>query len=139
MGEHTRQRREDQLGSGAGFFEDTTAAFLDKAVPVDVVAALDNDALESAADHTPSVAEGDSRLYGVGNSNKVIYDLDKGIIKSLIVPDEFTMGYQSVAQMAQYLQSRITPMEDPEVNFYLVTRDNIFSEGFETLLFASVY
>ena len=113
----------------------SVSEYMSDARPVDAIAALDNNALEAAADYA---AQTGILLYGVGNSGKAVYYLDKSVIRSMIVPDEFSMGYHSVTEMAAYLHSRVTPMTEPDIPYFLIDRADIFSEEFETLLFPSV-
>ena len=115
----------------------------DKGVPrdsakVNVIAALDNDGLEFAADYAGARGDRAPAVYGIGNSSKVIYSLDNGIISGILVPDEFTMGYQSVSKMADCLSSGRRGLTGAVIEPVWVTRQTIFSEENETLLFPSV-
>ncbi|MCD8052108.1 MAG: substrate-binding domain-containing protein [Clostridiales bacterium] len=104
--------------------------------PVDILVSLENDETERAVDALLAAQEGETLLYGVGCSEKNVYYLDKGVITGLIVPNEFNMGYQSVALMAQRLQSRKT--EQMEIGFLTVDKETMYEEDNQKVLFPIV-
>lgn len=67
----------------------------------DIVIALENSETERAVDYMQEnqISVNNCVLYGVGNSEKAVYELDKGRIQALLVPNEFHMGYQSVKEL----------------------------------------
>ncbi|MCD8189445.1 MAG: substrate-binding domain-containing protein [Clostridiales bacterium] len=103
--------------------------------PVDILAALENDETERAVDALLS-AQLETLLYGVGCSEKNVYYLDKGTITGLVVPNEFNMGYQSVALMAGRLQSRKT--ERVETGFVIVDKATMYDTDNQKVLFPIV-
>ena len=62
----------------------------------DILVALDNAGLEVAGEYASS-QEKDITVIGTGTSTKSIYYLDCGIVQSLVVPEDYMMGYQSVS------------------------------------------
>ncbi len=109
----------------------------------EVLAALDNRSLELAVDLVrsaavradPEAGEDLIPIYGIGTSNKAIYFLDRGVIRSLIVPDEFSMGYQAVTDMAGRLTHRVRSSPALTIDCKAVRQEDLFSEENQTLLF----
>lgn len=62
---------------------------------VDVVVALDNSSLEAVIDATLNLNK-KVKIYGIANSDKAVYYLDNGKIKTLVYQDEFSIGYISM-------------------------------------------
>lgn len=110
-----------------------------KIEPVDIVIALENDETERMVDYlqTENVPI-QSVLYGVGCSEKAVYYLDKGVIHTLVVPNEFNMGYQSMEAMANQLRYRLTKAEDCHVDYLVVDRTNLYDEDNQKILFPLV-
>lgn len=80
---------------------------LEQDKPVDILIALGNDETEMMVDFFAGDELGwrldRCSLYGVGSSEKNVYYLDKGWIQTLVVPNEFNMGYQSMEAIAKQL------------------------------------
>lgn len=106
----------------------------------DIVVALGNDETEMLADYWQSQENGmeEHLLYGVGCSQKAVYYLDKGIIKSLVVLNEFNMGYQSMEAMANQLRYHLTKAEDSQVEYLVVNRENLYEKDNQKVLFPIV-
>ena len=76
------------------------AAFLNeklKKEPADVIVALDDRSLEAVIDAVQT-AKSSIDVYGIGSTNKIVYYLDYGLIKSIVFQNEFNMGYLSVQE-----------------------------------------
>ena len=102
---------------------------------VDIIIALDNDSLEIATRYLRDTGRQFVELYGVGDSDELIYSLDVGMIRSLIVIDQYQMAYSAVVNLWQRLSnSRNTP-GDQSVDFYVVRADNMYADGMERILF----
>ena len=69
--------------------------------PVDILITLGNAETETAVDYLQADTSYKRQfmIYGEGCSDKTVYYLDKGIIKSLVVPNEFNMGYGADAKL----------------------------------------
>ena len=76
-----------------------------------------------------------STVYGIGNSTEAVYYLDARWAECLIVPDEFTAGYQCVAETVNALRKTFYQMKNQEVPYTVLTRDNLFSKENQDLLF----
>ncbi len=94
---------------------------------VDVVVALDNSSLEELLDATLNLNK-DIKIYGIANSAKTVYYLDKGMVKSIVYQDEFVIGYHAI-------QALLHQKTEKEINFHLVDRTNMYEEENQKLLF----
>ncbi len=103
----------------------------------DVIVALENAGLEAACEYALNL-ESAPLLFGEGTSIKNVSYLDDGLIKSMIVPNEYYMGYQSVTAITRRLDNRITPMENETIGFRVVNRENLFDEANQRMLFPVV-
>ena len=107
-----------------------------RAQAVDIVVALENDETERMVDFLQGT--GEPLLYGVGCSEKAVYYLDKGVIRTLVVPNEFNMGYQSMEAMANQLHYRLGKADDCQVDYLVVNRTNLYDEDNQKVLFPIV-
>lgn len=127
------QRRRGVLealrGSGISLQEDAEGA--------EILAGLEDSALTEALSYALTAKER-PLVYGVGNSNRNLYGLDRGDIRAMIVINEFNMGYLAVAEAKKKLSSRLREMEQLRVGDTLVSRDNMYSAENQKLLFPLV-
>lgn len=105
---------------------------------VEVLVALENDETERAVDYLLEQETPSCLLYGVGCSEKNVYYLDKKIISVLIVPNEFHMGYESVAVIATQMQNHIAAQQSSVVSFLAVRPEALYEEENQKLLFPLV-
>lgn len=108
--------------------------------PVDVLIVLGNDELEMVMDEFAAgeLAGSGCALYGVGCSEKTVYYLDKGWIDTLVVPNEFNMGYQSMEKVAGQLLYHTQEAEKQEVDYLVVNRTNLYDDDIQKILFPIV-
>lgn len=107
----------------------------------DIIIALGNDETELAVDYLLSGGEDEKKsclIYGVGCSEKAVYYLDKGLIQSLVVPNEFNMGYLSMEQIAKQLKFHLSGAESSEVDYLVIDRTNLYEEENQKILFPIV-
>ena len=127
------QRRRGVLealrGSGISLQEDAEGAA--------IIAGLEDSALTEALSYALTAKER-PLVYGVGNSNRNLYGLDRGDIRAMIVINEFNMGYLAVAEAKKKLSSRLREMEQLRVGDTLVSRDNMYSAENQKFLFPLV-
>ena len=102
---------------------------LEQDKPVDILIALGNDETEMMVDFFAGDELGwrldRCSLYGVGSSEKNVYYLDKGWIQTLVVPNEFNMGYQSMEAIAK-------------LNYLVVDREHLYDADIQKVLFPIV-
>ncbi len=106
----------------------------------DIIIALADNETEKMADYLQSEERAGAAcvLYGVGCSEKAVYYLDKGVIKTLIVPNEFNMGYQSMEAMANQLKYHLAKAENSQVHFLVIDRTNLYDDANQKVLFPIV-
>ena len=102
---------------------------------VDFVVALDNGSLTTAGEYSAANNLHGALVYGIGNSTEAVYYLDTGAVECLVVPDEFSMGYQSLTETAKRLQNFFYMMEDNTVSHTVIRREELFSEKNQEILF----
>lgn len=102
---------------------------------VDFVVAFDNGSLITAGEYSAANNLHGALVYGVGNSTEAVYYLDTGAVECLVVPDEFSMGYQSLTETAKRLQNFFYMMEDNTVSHTVIRREELFSEKNQEILF----
>lgn len=113
---------------------------LAEAEAVDLIIALENDETEKMVDYMLMEENADYAplLYGVGCSEKTVYYLNKGIIRTLVVPNEFNMGYQSMEAMANQLQYHSDKAESSQVDYLVIDRTNMYDKENQKVLFPIV-
>ena len=74
-------------------------------------------------------------VYGIGTSTEAVYYLDTGNVECLVVPDEFNVGYQSLAEVAASLQHHFRKVRNRTADFTVIRREELFSEENQELLF----
>lgn len=102
---------------------------------VDVIIALENDSLEIAARYLRDTGRSFVELYGVGDSDEAVYNLDAGLIRTLIVIDQYTMAYSAVEGLWLSLSNSRRASEDRLVDFYVVKASNMYTDEIEHILF----
>lgn len=102
---------------------------------MDFVVALDNGSLTTAGEYSAANNLHGALVYGIGNSTEAVYYLDTGAVECLVVPDEFSMGYQSLTETAKRLQNFFYMMEDNTVSHTVIRREELFSEKNQEILF----
>lgn len=100
---------------------------------IDCLVALDTETLESAMDALPA-AMVDVSLCGIGTSNLVVDALDTGVVDMLVFPNEYAVGYLGVYRLAQEL-GLAEEINAPEIEYRLVTRENMYLPDIERLIF----
>ena len=96
--------------------------------------ALDNAGMEAAGEYA-STQENGIIVVGTGTSTKSIYYLDSGVVKSLVVPEDYMMGYQSVSDLADYIhRNRFLPLVRT-IAHRTIHKDTLFAEENQEILF----
>lgn len=100
----------------------------------DILVALDNLSLETAGEYAASLSR-EITVVGAGTSTKAIYYLDSGVVKSIVVPEDYLMGYQSVTDLAEYVKKNRFLPQSRTVQHRIVHKDTLFSEENQGMLF----
>lgn len=106
----------------------------------DIVVALENDETERAIDYIEERQEAakTTALYGVGNSEKIVYYLDKGVIRALLAPNEFHMGYQSIEELAVKLEYHTAEKRNVKTGYLVIDRNTLYDAANQKILFPIV-
>ena len=116
-------------------FSQEGEALLDEQTAVDLVIALDDNSFTMAGEHAAANNLHGALVYGIGNSTEAVYYLDTGIAGCLVVPDEFNVGYQSLAEAAEGLNRFFYKMQDRTVSYTVLRRDTLFSKENQEIIF----
>lgn len=102
---------------------------------VDVVIALDNTGLITAGEYSASNDLRGAVLYGIGSSTEAVYYLDTGRVECLIIPDMFSVGYQSLVETAAKMKDPFYKMKSDMVLHTAVRRETLFSKENQEILY----
>lgn len=109
--------------------------FLANQSKVNIVIALDDDSLTTAGEYAASNNFHGAFVYGIGNSTEAIHYLDIGILECLLVPDEFSVGYQSLTEISKRLKCYFYKMQSKLVSYDIIRREELFSKENQEILF----
>ena len=106
----------------------------------DIIVALENDETERAIDYIveQQINPENIALYGVGNSEKIVYYLDKGMLRALVAPNEFHMGYQSGEELATKLEYHTAEKRNVKTGYLVIDRDTLYDAANQKILFPIV-
>lgn len=121
--------------SVSGSFTEPGESSLDKQPRVDIVIALDDQSLVTASEYSAANNLHGALVYGIGHSTEAIYYLDTGIIRCLVIPDEFNTGYKSLTETAESLKYYFRQMNDITVSHTIIRRDELFSQKNQEIIF----
>ena len=107
--------------------------------PVDILITLGNAETETAVDYLQADTSYKRQfmIYGEGCSDKTVYYLDKGIIKSLVVPNEFNMGYQGLTCLVENKKKEWIE-KNTSIRYRTVTKKSLYEDENERLLFSDI-
>lgn len=102
--------------------------------PPDILVALDNASLETAGEYAAAQKK-DILVVGTGTSTKAIYYLDSGAVQSIVVPEDFMMGYQSVTDLISFIRRDTFLPQIRNVQYRVIHRDTLFADENQGILF----
>lgn len=102
---------------------------------VDLVIALDDHSLITTAEYAAANNLHGALVYGIGNSTEAVYYLDTGTVECLVVPDEFSAGYQSLTEAAESLEHFFRKMKSRTVSHTVIRREELFTRENQEILF----
>lgn len=103
---------------------------------VDFIAALETGALERLGEMTVDESLQGAVLYGISSSIKGVYYLDAGIIESLVMADEYYMGYYSVIEISRALGHNLYAIQNHTIDLKILHKEDIFTEENQKFLHA---
>ena len=107
---------------------------LEKKKTPDILVAVDNAGLEAAGEYAASL-EKPIVVIGTGTSTKAIYYLDSGTVQSIVVPEDYIMGYQSVSDLADFVKKNTFTARARTVEHRVIHQDTLFDEENQEILF----
>lgn len=114
--------------------EETDHNFLENQSKTDLVAALDDVSLTRAGECVAAKDLHGALVYGIGNSTEAVYYLDTGMAECLIVPDEFSRGYQSLTEAAKNLGRYSRNRKGKVLTFTVLRRKELFTKKNQEIL-----
>ncbi|MCR4691364.1 MAG: substrate-binding domain-containing protein [Lachnospiraceae bacterium] len=101
---------------------------------VDVVIAVDNSSMEELLDATVNLNK-DIKIYGIADSAKSVYYLDKGLIKLLVFQDEFSAGYKAVSDLMGKDRKQPVSTERSLIRYEMIDHANMYDMAYQKMLF----
>lgn len=123
------------LGQDDGEKDQKDRKALEDRPKVDFIIALDNSSVKMAGAAAAANNVHGALLYGIGRSTDAVYYLDKGIVECLIVPDEFSVGYESMSEAAKKLEHYFYKIDDKTVSYTVMRQETLFSDANQEILF----
>ena len=111
------------------------AKLLKQQEKVDYLFALDDRSLVEAGKAVKENEIYSSMIYGIGCSTEAAYYLDTGEAECLLVPDEFNVGYESLAELSHALKKMTYCVHGKVLSYTVLRKENLFSEKNQELLF----
>lgn len=102
---------------------------------VDCVIALDDHSLRTAGECAAAKNLHGALVYGIGKSTEAVYYLDTGIVESLVVADEFNIGYQSLTEVSMSLNRPFYKAGSHTIPYTVIRSEDLFSEENQEILF----
>lgn len=104
--------------------------------PVDYMVGLNSIVTEELLD-IAKISESLGTVYGVGNTDKIVYYLDQGLVGGLVAPNEYIMGYMSVKSMFNRLNYN-TSGEGMAIDYLVINKENLYDVENQKLMFPMV-
>ncbi len=114
---------------------DTDGGTLNNQSKTDLVIALDDTSLTEAGERTASRDLHGALLYGIGHSTEAVYFLDTGNAECLVVPDEFSRGYESLSETVEGLENFFHKMESKVLSYTTIRRKELFTKKNQEIIF----
>ena len=121
--------------SVAGNFSGETDTSLKTLPQVDLVVALDDASLTSAGAASAGNDLRGALVYGIGHSTEAVYYLDTGAAECVIVPDEFNVGYQSLAEVAESFGNHFGGTKGKTISHTVLRKEELFTKENQEILF----
>lgn len=103
---------------------------------VDFIAALETGVLERLGEMAVDQSLQGALLYGISSSTKGVYYLDAGIVESLVMADEYYMGYYSVIEISRALGHNLYAIQSHTIDLKILQKEDIFTEENQKFLHA---
>ncbi len=132
--ESTTKRREGFLSAieqtNVHVAWDVTTAAWGNCPKVDVIVALDDSALTLAGQEEEAGNVHGAVVYGIGHSVENAYYVSTDGVACMVVPDEFTVGFQAI----QHLMKKGFIRRQP-IKTYVLRRNNLYNDDIQELIY----
>lgn len=109
--------------------------YLEAQPKVDFVIAFDDNSLTMAGKCSAGNNLHGAQVYGIGNSTEAVYYLDIGVVECLVTPDDFTMGYRSMTELARKVKHTFYKMKGHTVSHKVLRREELFTAENQEILY----
>lgn len=113
--------------------EDLSVSNIKSQKDVGAILALDSTSLEIASDYK-NETNNDVQLFGIGTSDKCIYNTDIEVINSILIPDDYYSGYTAVANLYSNIINN-TSLSTYSVKYRIISKANLYTSTNQKLLF----
>lgn len=99
----------------------------------DVVVALHKNSLLGIIENRDAFSE-KVKVYGIGGSAPIVAALDQRKVEKIVFQNEFNVGYLGMNALLEQLRNKKV-MDLPLIDYYCVSRDELYGTQYEPLLF----
>lgn len=102
----------------------------------DVIVALHKTSLLEVVDNT-DILPGDVKVYGIGGTAPIVAALDRGRVEKIVFQNEFNVGYLGIDMLIEQIRNK--KIKDiPQIDYYCVSRNELYGTQYEQLLFTII-
>lgn len=101
---------------------------------VDFIVALETETLEQLGELMLEPAYKKTQFYGIGNSQKCVCYLDRGMIQGLMMADGYEMGYNSIVEISKAFSKKFYVMQSSTTDIKILRKDDIYTPENEQFL-----
>lgn len=102
---------------------------------VNLIVGLDDSSVIAAGYYSTNNDLQGAIIYGAAHSTEALTYLDKDAVECLVVPDEFSVGYDSVVKVSKRLQQPFWKNKDSTVDYTILRQEDLFLKKNQDLLF----
>ncbi|MEG1458076.1 MAG: substrate-binding domain-containing protein [Acetivibrio sp.] len=107
-----------------------------KAQPVDYLVGVNNIVTEKLVDAFKEELE-HPKIYGIGNTEKIVYYMDKGLVDTIVTPNEYVMGYTSIKTMYTRLDYG-SANKKKDIDYLVVNQKNLYNSENQIFMFPMI-
>lgn len=138
---------EDSLGSNNNIFfwsfqtdKEKSVDYISKLVidnKIDSLVTIDLSSLELAIKLKKQLKDIDVDIFGIGNNTNIVSALEKNIINSIVVQNDFSIGYLAVEAAISALDKK-SINKDINIEYRIITSNNMYEPKNQKMLFPIV-
>lgn len=104
---------------------------------IDLLIAIDLSSLELATKFKKQLKNMDIDVFGIGNNTNIVSALEKNIIDSIVVQNDFSIGYLAVEAAVNALDKK-SVNKDIDIEYRIITSSNMYEPKNQKMLFPIV-